>query len=124
MTLESANQVVDLLTAQVSENANVIMGARQDAGFGDTIKVMAIITGVGGTTLNTARMEPDALGRPSSEPHAAGGRPNNLDFALTDWPASTRQRRLRGSRFVDLPCVASRCVVPRACCSFPCKQVM
>ena len=47
MTLEAASQVVDLMTAQVSEDANVIWGARQDPGFGDTIKVMAIITGVG-----------------------------------------------------------------------------
>ena len=62
MTLDSASRVVDLLTAKVSEDANVIWGARQDAGFGDTIKVMAIITGVGGTDLKTARMEPDALG--------------------------------------------------------------
>ena len=62
MTLESASRVVDLLTAKVSEDANVIWRARQDAGFGDTIKVMAIITGVGGTDLKTARMQPDALG--------------------------------------------------------------
>ena len=62
MTLESASRVVDLLTAKVSEDANVIWGARQDAGFGDTIKVMAIITGVRGTDLKTARMQPDALG--------------------------------------------------------------
>ena len=62
MTLEAASQVVDLLTAKVSEDANVIWGARQDAGFGDTIKVMAIITGVGGTDLRTGRLAPDALG--------------------------------------------------------------
>jgi len=81
MTLEAANQVVDLLTARVSENANVIWGARQDAGFGDTIKVMAIITGVGGTTLNAGRMQPDALGealRLTRQQQA--DRPNNLDF--------------------------------------------
>jgi len=62
MTLEAASQVVDLLTAKVSEDANVIWGARQDAGFGDTIKVMAIITGVGGTDLRTGRLTPDILG--------------------------------------------------------------
>ena len=62
MTLEAASQVVDLLTARVSEDANVIWGARQDAGFGDTIKVMAIITGVGGTDLRTGRLTPDILG--------------------------------------------------------------
>ena len=62
MTLESASQVVDLMTANVSDEANVIWGARQDPGFGDTIKVMAIITGVGGIEMNKARMEPDQLG--------------------------------------------------------------
>ena len=62
MTLEAASQGVDLLTARVSEDANVIWGARQDAGFGDTIKVMAIITGVGGTDLRTGRLTPDILG--------------------------------------------------------------
>ena len=62
MTLENASQVVDLMTANVSEDANVIWGARQDPGFGDTIKVMAIITGVGGSEMRTARMAPDKLG--------------------------------------------------------------
>ena len=62
MTLENASQVVDLMTANVSDEANVIWGARQDPGFGDTIKVMAIITGVGGVEMNKARMEPDQLG--------------------------------------------------------------
>ena len=62
MTLESASQVVDLMTARVSEDANVIWGARQDPTFGDTIKVMAIITGVGGADVRTARMEPNKLG--------------------------------------------------------------
>ncbi len=62
MTLESASQVVDLMTSKVSDDANVIWGARQDPGFGDTIKVMAIITGVGGMQMRDARMEPDKLG--------------------------------------------------------------
>ena len=62
MTLESANQIVDLMTAEVSEEANVIWGARQDPGFGDTIKVMAIITGVGGKELRGPRVSPDKLG--------------------------------------------------------------
>ena len=62
MTLEAASQVVDLMTAKVSDDANIIWGARQDPGFGDTIKVMAIITGVGGVDLNEARMEPNKLG--------------------------------------------------------------
>ena len=81
MTLEAANQVVDLLTEKVSENANVIWGARQDAGFGDTIKVMAIITGVGGTTLNTARMKPTPWVRHCvSFRQQQADRPNNVDF--------------------------------------------
>ena len=62
MTLEAASQVVDLMTSKVSDDANIIWGARQDPGFGDTIKVMAIITGVGGVDLNEARMEPNKLG--------------------------------------------------------------
>ncbi len=62
MTLDTASQVVDLLTSKVSEDANVIWGARQDVGFGDTIKVMAIITGVGGTDLRSPQMTPDVLG--------------------------------------------------------------
>jgi cell division protein FtsZ len=62
MTLEAANQVVELMTAKVSDDANVIWGARQDPTFGDTIKVMAIITGVGGQELRSSRMTPDVLG--------------------------------------------------------------
>ena len=62
MTLENASQVVDLMTANVSDEANVIWGARQDPGFGDTIKVMAIITGVGGMEMNNPQMAPDKLG--------------------------------------------------------------
>ena len=62
MTLENASQVVDLMTANVSDEANVIWGARQDPGFGDTIKVMAIITGVGGMEMQNPRMTPDKLG--------------------------------------------------------------
>ena len=62
MTLDTASQVVERLTSKVSEEANVIWGARQDATFGDTIKVMAIITGVGGTDLRSPQMTPDVLG--------------------------------------------------------------
>jgi len=61
MTLEQANQVVDLMTARLSPDANVIFGARQDPGFGDTIKVMAIITGVAGDRISSDPMEPDQL---------------------------------------------------------------
>ena len=47
----------------------------------DSIKVMAIITGVGGTALNTARMKPDALGEALRLTRQQNpDRPNNLDF--------------------------------------------
>ena len=62
MTLEQASQVVDLMTGRLSPDANVIFGARQDPGFGDTIKIMAIITGVANDRLTDAVMEPDKLG--------------------------------------------------------------
>jgi cell division protein FtsZ len=62
MTLEAASQVVDLMTSKVSDDAHVIWGARQDPGFGDTIKVMAIMTGVGGQHIQGARVSPDKLG--------------------------------------------------------------
>jgi len=63
MTLEQASQVVELMTARLSPEANVIFGARQDPGFGDTIKVMAIITGVAGDRILDGKMEPDILGQ-------------------------------------------------------------
>ena len=59
MTLEQASQVVDLMTGRLSPDANVIFGARQHPGFGDTIKVMAIITGVANERLTDSVMEPD-----------------------------------------------------------------
>ena len=62
MTLEQASQVVDLMTSRISSDANVIMGARQDPGFGDTIKVMAIITGVARDRLLEEQMNADRLG--------------------------------------------------------------
>jgi cell division protein FtsZ len=62
MTLEQANQVAGLMTSRLSPDANVIFGARQDPGFGDTIKVMAIITGVASNKLTKAHMDPDQLG--------------------------------------------------------------
>ena len=82
MTLDTASQVVDLLTSKVSEDANVIWGARQDAGFGDTIKVMAIITGVGGTDLRTARMQPNLLGDALRLTQDQGGAPRNDDLGF------------------------------------------
>ena len=62
MTLEQANQVCDLMTARLSPDANVIFGARQDAAFGDTIKVMSIITGVASERLDREIMSADSLG--------------------------------------------------------------
>ena len=62
MTLEQANQVCDLMTARLSPNANVIFGARQDPAFGDTIKVMSIITGVAHERLDMEMMNADMLG--------------------------------------------------------------
>ena len=62
MTLEQANQVCDLMTARLSPNANVIFGARQDPAFGDTIKVMSIITGVAHERLDREMVSADMLG--------------------------------------------------------------
>ncbi len=62
MTLEQANQVCDLMTARLSPDANVIFGARQDPAFGDTIKVMSIITGVASERLDREIMSADSLG--------------------------------------------------------------
>ncbi len=62
MTLEQASQIVELMTGRISADANVIWGARQDPGFGDTIKVMAIITGVARDRLMEEQMSADRLG--------------------------------------------------------------
>jgi cell division protein FtsZ len=62
MTLEQANQVCELMTSRLSPNANVIFGARQDPAFGDTIKVMSIITGVANKRLEAEMMSADMLG--------------------------------------------------------------
>jgi len=62
MTLEQANQVVELMTAKLAPDAQVIFGARQDPAFGDTIKVMSIITGVAGDRLSGGSMAADLLG--------------------------------------------------------------
>ncbi len=62
MTLEQANQVCDLMTSRLAPEANVIFGARQDPAFGDTIKVMAIITGVANDRLRPDMMSGDMLG--------------------------------------------------------------
>jgi cell division protein FtsZ len=84
MTLEAASQVVDMMTSKVSDDANVIWGARQDPGFGDTIKVMAIITGVGGVELNQARVEPDKLGDALKLSRSKASNNNNIGFQRFD----------------------------------------
>ena len=84
MTLESASQVVDLMTSRVSDDANVIWGARQDPGFGDTIKVMAIITGVGGSDLRDARVAPDKLGDALKLTRSRAKPGGNIDFQRFD----------------------------------------
>ena len=72
MTLDEANQVVRLLTSRIKEDANVIIGARQDPAFGDTIKVMAIFTGVGGDEVREPKVEIDQLAKALSlRPNAA-----------------------------------------------------
>jgi cell division protein FtsZ len=62
MTLEQANQVVELMTAKLAPDAQVIFGARQDPAFEDTIKVMSIITGAAGDRLLGGSMAADLLG--------------------------------------------------------------
>ena len=84
MTLEAASQVVDMMTSKVSDDANVIWGARQDPGFGDTIKVMAIITGVGGAELNQLRVEPDKLGEALKLSRSKASNNSNLGFQRFD----------------------------------------
>ena len=60
--MEQANQVVELMTASLAPDAQVIFGARQDPAFGDTIKVMSIITGVAGDRLSGGSMAANLLG--------------------------------------------------------------
>jgi cell division protein FtsZ len=82
MTLDEANQVVRLLTSRIKEDANVIIGARQDPAFGDTIKVMAIFTGVGGDEVREPKVEIDQLAKALSlRPNAA--RQNQSSHAET-----------------------------------------
>ena len=85
MTLEAANQVVEMMTNQVSEDANVIMGARQDPSFGDTIKVMAIITGVGGDAINKVQLQPDKLGEALRLTRQSPNKNVNTGFARFDY---------------------------------------
>jgi cell division GTPase FtsZ len=50
------------MTSRLSSEANVIFGARQDPAFGDTIKVMSIITGVANSRIDQEMMSADMLG--------------------------------------------------------------
>ncbi len=51
LTLGEANQIGEKLTSQSAPNANVIWGARLDPNAGEDIEVIAIFTGVSGTSL-------------------------------------------------------------------------
>ena len=62
MTMEQATQVCDLMTSKLSQTAQVIFGARHDPAFGDTIKVMSIITGVANKRLDEELVSADQLG--------------------------------------------------------------
>jgi len=62
LTLEQSNRIVELMTSTISEDANVIFGARQDPTFGRNIKIMAIVTGVGGSIVKNASLSGDKLG--------------------------------------------------------------
>ena len=62
LTLEQSNRIVELMTTTIAEDANVIFGARQDPTFGRNIKIMAIVTGVGGMIVKNASLSGDKLG--------------------------------------------------------------
>ena len=76
MTLEQANQVCDLMTSKLSPTAQVIFGARHDPAFGDTIKVMSIITGVANKRLDGKLISADMLGEALNIARKATNREN------------------------------------------------
>lgn len=51
LTLGDANQIGSRLTEKSAPNANVIWGARLDPNFGDNVEVIAIFTGVSGSSV-------------------------------------------------------------------------
>ncbi len=51
LTLGEANQIGEKLTERSAPNANVIWGARLDPSLGDSIEVIAIFTGVSGSSV-------------------------------------------------------------------------
>jgi cell division protein FtsZ len=62
LTLGEANRIGERLTSQTSPNANVIWGARLDPNAGDAIEVIAIFTGVSGSSIIPRESEPAGLG--------------------------------------------------------------
>jgi cell division protein FtsZ len=62
MTLGEANQIGSLLTESASPNANVIWGARLDPAFSGKVEVIAIFTGVSGSSLISPNSEPENSG--------------------------------------------------------------
>ena len=83
MTMEQATQVCDLMTSRLSPEANVIFGARQDPAFGDTIKVMSIITGVANKRLDEEMMSADMLGE-ALNIASMGRKPSDSGFQRFD----------------------------------------
>ena len=71
------------MTSSLSPEANVIFGARQDPAFGDTIKVMSIITGVANKRLDEEMMSADMLGEALNIARK-GRKPNESGFQRFD----------------------------------------
>ena len=76
MTLEQVNQVCDLMTSKLAPTAQVIFGAWHDPAFGDTIKVMSIITGVANKRLDQELVSADMLGEALNIARKAGNQGN------------------------------------------------
>ncbi len=68
MTLGDANQIGSLLTESAAPNANVIWGARLDPAYAGKVEVIAIFTGVSGSSLVSSKSsgpEDTGLGIPT-----------------------------------------------------------
>ena len=74
------------MTSRLSPEANVIFGARQDPAFGDTIKVMSIITGVANKRLDEEMMSADMLGEALNIARKAENRVRAVSRDSTDLP--------------------------------------
>jgi cell division protein FtsZ len=57
MTLGEANQIGSMLTESAAPNANVIWGARLDPNYSGKVEVIAIFTGVSGSSLVSPKAE-------------------------------------------------------------------